>query len=195
MDNAQCTMRMNMQKDMERRQEVFICTEYRTGAMTGAWADDPDKAHLTRPPAVSTGAFPRMPAVTQAVYVIVWDISFPFWRRGDRVIAGPLTLRRDVRKGEAIPTRGGSRTATPSIFAPCRIILAMTITDALAAQIVAGIYVTVIMAICAAAALSTTATLDTLNTQPPSGSLLSGPATGNEHSGFIFLAFFGFRPE
>ena len=67
MDHAQCTMRMNMEKDMERRQEVFICTEYRTGAMTGAWADDPDKAHLTRPPAVSTGAFPLMPAVTQAV--------------------------------------------------------------------------------------------------------------------------------
>lgn len=168
----------------ERREAVFICTEYRTGAMTGAWADDPDKAHLTRPPAVSTGAFPLMPAVTQAVYVIVSNTSFPFERRGDRVIAGPLTLRRDVRKDEAIPTCGWSRTATPSIVAPCPIILAMIITDSWTAYILLGIYTVITVSICPAAALSTTATLDTLN--PPSGSLLSGPATGNEHSGFIF---------
>ena len=127
-----------------------------------------------------------MPAVTQAVYVIVSNTSFPFERRGDRVIAGPLTLRRDVRKDEAIPTCGWSRTATPSIFAPCPIILAMIITDVWLAYILLGIYTVITVPICPAAALSPPRRLLILSTPSPSGSLLSGPATGNEHPGFIF---------
>lgn len=49
-------------EDMGERGSIYICTEYRTGAMTGAWADDPDKAHLTHtviPQDVSTGCFHR----------------------------------------------------------------------------------------------------------------------------------------
>ena len=62
----------------------------------------------------------------------------------------------------------------------------MTITDVWIAYILLGIYTVITVPICPAAALSTTATLDTLNPPSPSGSLLSGPATGNEHPGFIF---------
>ena len=110
----------------ERREAVFICTEYRTGAMTGAWADDPDKAHLTRPPAVSTGAFPLMPAQSKSdsgsaypvnhviVCICIW--LFPFQRRGDRVIVVPLTLRRDVRQLKLSQPVAGVVLPPPSIF-------------------------------------------------------------------------------
>lgn len=67
MNNEQRRMdrRMNMKngygEDLGERGSIYICTEYRTGVMTGAWADDPDKAHLTRtiPQDVSTGCFHR----------------------------------------------------------------------------------------------------------------------------------------
>ena len=128
-----------------------------------------------------------MPAVTQAVYVIVSNTSFPFERRGDRVIAGPLTLRRDVRKDEAIPTCGWSSYCHPLYLCTMSYHSGHDhnrCLDCVYPPRYIHCYHSAHLP--SSRSLSTTATLDTLNPPSPSGSLLSGPATGNEHPGFIF---------